>query len=50
MGGTGEWLVAIISVVVPVCIYLWMISGKRILVMQENSDRILQPLEQENMY
>ena len=49
-GSTGEWLVAIISVVVPVCIYLWMISGKRILVMQENSDRILQPLEQENMY
>lgn len=34
-GSTGEWLVAIISVVVPVCIYLWMITGKRKLVMRE---------------
>lgn len=49
-GSTGEWLVAIISVVVPVCIYLWMISGKRRLVMQENSNRILEPVEQKLMY
>ncbi|MBD0890041.1 CPBP family intramembrane glutamic endopeptidase [Lactobacillus gasseri] len=49
-GSTGEWLVAIISVVVPVCIYLWMITGKRKLVMQENSSRILQPLNNNLMY
>lgn len=49
-GSTGEWLVALISVVVPVCIYLWMISGKRRLVMQENSNRILEPVEQKLMY
>lgn len=49
-GSTGEWLVAIISVVVPVCIYLWMITGKRKLVMRENSSRILQPLNNNLMY
>ena len=49
-GSTGEWLVAIISVVVPVCIYLWMITGKRKLVMQENSRRILQPVTNNLMY
>lgn len=43
-GSTGEWLVTIISVVVPVCIYLWMVTGKRKLVMEENSRRILQPV------
>lgn len=49
-GSTGEWLVAIISVVVPVCIYLWMITGKRKLVMEENSRRILQPVTNNLMY
>ena len=49
-GSTGEWLVAIISVDVPVCIYLWMITGKRKLVMRENSSRILQPLNNNLMY
>lgn len=38
------WTILVVSVIAPLIVYIWMMFGKRHLVLEENADRILGPV------
>ena len=38
------WTILVVSVIAPLIVYIWMMFGKRHLVLEENADRIVEPV------